>query len=181
MKVLDTDHVMSNAEVRDWIKKKRNQHKREDDEDKAKGLEPAPRPQNSLDSLEKHERHLNSDAYPYAKNPSAYEGKNADISLKQFSETHFEKIQDPLTEKYKDLIRQKLLSVKEAQKQLEVEQEKKDLTETELLMIHNHAPTCVEMLQPMIESWEERYSVEEMEKIVECVEEVYRADEKGVE
>ncbi|KAK3708021.1 hypothetical protein LTR37_011714 [Vermiconidia calcicola] len=177
MKVLDMNHQMSNAEVLHFVKKKRQQHDQEDSEARAQGATPAPRPENFLNALEKHERHLTSDAYPYVKNPSAYEGKNQDASQAKFGDAHMEKVQAPLFESYKEKIRQKLLTVKEAQDKLGADQDKKELTETELLMIHNHAPTCVEMLQPMIEEVDDRFTAEELEAIVECIKEVYRVDE----
>lgn len=180
MKVLDLDHHMSNAEVLEWAKNKRQQHAREDAEDKKADLHCTPRPQNFLDALDKHERHLKSDAYPYEKNPCAYEGSNADTSLQAFSKLYMDRIQRPLAERYKQLIRDKLMTVEEAKKEQEKEQERKDITETELLMIHNHAPTCVEMLQPMLENVEDRFTVEEQEIMVECVKEVYRVDESKV-
>ena len=179
MKVLEIgDHPMSNSEVRDFIKQKRQQHQEEDAEDKAKGLDHAQRAKNYLESLKKHESYLNSDALPYKKNPSAYEGlENNDKSLKAFSNAQFEKVQVPLAEKYRSLIRQKVMSVKDAQDELGEWQEKKELSEMELLTIHNLAPANAEMLQPMIESWEERFSNEEMEAMAEAIMEVYRAEE----
>ena len=197
MKVLDLDHHMSNAEVKDWIKRKREQHAREDAEDKKADLHCTPRPQNFLDALDKHERHLKSDAYPYEKNPSAYDGRNADTSLQAFGKAYMDGIQVPLGQKYKELVRERLTKLKEtkegedyeksrkdvikqAQKDLEVEQDRKDITETELLMIHNHAPTCVEMLQPMLENVEDRFTLEEQEIMVQCVKDVYRVDELKV-
>ena len=180
MKILDLDHVMSNAEVLEWTKRKRAQHDREDEQDRTKGINLTHRPKNLIESIEKHERHLTSDAYPYVKNPTAYNGaENQSLSQKKFSDATMEKIQVPIYEKYKDMIRKKQLSVKKAQDDMGEEQEKKELTETELLMIHNHAPTCVEMLQPMIENIDERFTVEEQEVLVECVKEVYRVDEMG--
>lgn len=180
MQVLSTDHYMLNAEVLEWTQRKRKQHEREDTEDRAKGLTLPHRPKNFTEALEKHERHLKSDAYPYAKNPSAYEGKNADLSLKMFSDATMDKIQVPVFERFKERLRNKELTVKQAQDEMEIEHEKKELSETEMLMIHNHAPMCVEMLQPMIENVDERFTAEELEILVECVKEVYRVDEVEV-
>ena len=44
-------------------------------------------------------------------------------------------------------------------------------------MIHNHAPSCLDMLQPMIEWVEERFTDEEQLVLFECVREVFRVDE----
>ena len=173
----EMDHYMSNAEVLTWMKNKRKQHAREDADDREQGITPTPRPQNLVDSLKKHERHLKSSHYPYEKNPSAYEGTNQDRSVHDFSEATMQKIQVPLVEDYRTAIKAKFKTVKEAQDELEVLQEKKELTEMEILMIHNHAPTSVETLQPMIEDIEKRFTEKEQEMLVECIKDVYRADE----
>lgn len=177
MKVKDAGELMSNAEVATFLKNKRAQHAREDTEDRAAGITPTTRPQNFMRSLEKHENHLKSDAYPYEKNPSAYEGDNAEESIHKFGDEHMKRIQEPLAQKYKDAIKKKLMTVHEAQAKLEVEQEKKELTEPELLMIHNHAPQCLEILQPMIESSEERFTRDELESMVEAIQDVFRVDQ----
>ena len=168
---------MSNAEVLDWLKQTRARHAREDAEDTAAGNKPSPRPQNFLDAMTKHERHLKSDAYPYEKNPSAYAGKNQDISLRRFNDEHFEAIHTPIFEKFKAAIKAKVISKEEGAEQMEQEQLRKEISEEELLMIHNHAPKTVEMLQPMLENWEERYTVEELQVIVDVIKDVYRQDE----
>ncbi|KAF2480134.1 hypothetical protein BDY17DRAFT_303286 [Neohortaea acidophila] len=177
MKVKDAGHVMSNAEVAHWISQKRAQHAREDAQDKASGARPTPRPPNFLKSLEKHERHLSSDAYPYEQNPSAYKGDNSDKSIAKFQAEHMSRIQEPLAAKYKDAVRKKELSVREAQVKLEMEQEKKELTEAELLMIHNHAPTSAEQLQPMIESVDDRFTPQELEVLLDIILKVFRVDQ----
>lgn len=174
MKVLETNHPMSNAEVLHWIKQKRTQHEQED---KNSSSNTATRPQNYLDSLDKHERHLTSDAYPYIKNPNAYESTNQDTSIHKFGEAHMKKIQIPLVEKYKEEIRLGRKTPQQAQKELAGKQDEKELTEAEILMLFNHAPLCVEMMQPMIENVDERFSNEEQEALVECVREVFRVDE----
>jgi hypothetical protein len=176
-KVLEMEQKMSNAEVLDWLKQTRARHAREDAEDKAAGIEPTSRPQNFLDAMTKHERHLKSDAYPYEKNPSAYAGKNNDISLRKFNDEHFEAIHVPVFEKFKAAIKAKLISKEEGAEEMEKEQLRKEITEEELLMIHNHAPKNVEMLQPMLENWEERYTLEELQVIVDVIKNVYRQDE----
>lgn len=176
-KILNLDHVFSNAEVLQWTEQKRAQHAREDAEDRAAGITPKPRPANFMRMLEKTERHLTSDAYPYVKNPSAYKGDNQHDSVHKFSDAKFDRIQKPIFERYKEAIRKGLMSTDEAKQKMGAEQEKKELTETELLMVCNHAPTCVEMLEPMIEEVEERFTKEELQIIVDCINEVLRADE----
>lgn len=180
VKILAMDQKMSNAEVLDWMKQTRARHAEEDAEDKAGGKEPTGRPQNFLDAMTKHGRHLKSDAYPYEKNPSAYAGKNQDISLHKFNDRHFEEIHQPVYEKFKAAIIAKLISPKEGGDKMEEEQLRKEISEEELLMIHNHAPKTVEMLQPMLENVEERYTVEELQIIVDVIKEVYRKDELAV-
>ena len=177
MKILDLDHQMSNADVLNWMQQKRDQHKREDEEDRAAGITPTPRPANFMKMLDKTERHLTSDAYPYVNNPSAYKGDNTDISIHKFGDIRFERIQNPIYEKYKDAIRKGLMSNAEAKEKMGAEMEAKEITEPELLMIHNHAPKTVEMLEPMLEEVEERFTKEELQIIVDCIGEVYRADE----
>jgi hypothetical protein len=180
VKVLEIEGNLTNAEVLDFIKQKRTQHAREDAEDRAAGKNVTSRPANFTSALDKHERHLKSDHYPYKKNPSAYDGgANQEKTLKAFQEMHMERIQVPLSEAFKEKVRNKLLTVKEGQAQLEAGQEKKELTETEWLMIDNHAPTTVELLQPMIEDVENRFTVAELEAIVQCIKETYRANEYG--
>ena len=44
-------------------------------------------------------------------------------------------------------------------------------------MIYTHAPTCVEMLQPMIENVEERFTAEEQELLVEVIIQTFRPDQ----
>jgi hypothetical protein len=176
-KVLEMEQKMSNAEVLDWLKQTRARHAREDAEDKAAGIEPTPRPENFLDAMTKHERHLKSDTYPYEKNPSAYAGKNQDVSLRRFNDEHFEAIHIPVFEKFKAAITAKAISKEEGAEQMEQEQLRKEISEEELLMIHNHAPKTVEMLQPMLENWEERYTLEELQVIVDVIKDVYRQGE----
>ena len=69
------------------------------------------------------------------------------------------------------------MSKEQIDKEFAAEQEKKCLTEPELLMIYNHAPICVEMLQPMIENVEERFTPEEQEMLVEVIIKTLRPDQ----
>lgn len=62
-------------------------------------------------------------------------------------------------------------AVKLMQKMSELDKEKQ-LTKTELLMLINHRPASREMLLPMVEDIESRFSEEEQEWIVEQVVEV---------
>lgn len=173
MKVLDTDHALTNAEVLDWVKSKRAQHAREAAQDRS-----IPHPKNLVKVLEKTERHLTTEAYPYESNPTAYSDlESRNEALKRFSELTMERIQRPLCENYKDKVRTKAMTVKEARSKLVSEQEKKELTEPELLMIVNHAPAVVDILQPMIESCDERFTAEELDIIVQCVRDTFRPDE----
>lgn len=172
MKVLDagTD-TMSNIDVLKWMKEKREQHAKEDAEDKRAGLPKQKRPQNFMKALDKHEKELKSKKYPYTKNPKAYSGYEA---MELFDNRVIDEIIEPLGEKY----RGNGHTEEELENTLGKEQEEKSLTETELLTIMNHAPKNVEMLKPMIENVEERYTQEELEKIVDCVWEVYRYNEE---
>jgi hypothetical protein len=177
-KVLSIDGHMTNAEVASFLKKKREQHKQEDDADKAKGKAPSERPKNLVKSLDKHERHLNSPHYPHEKNPSAYATDDARAdTFKEFQDKHMQRVQVPLFESFKEKVKAKLMTGQEGKQKLEVEQEKKELTETELLMIENHAPTDVTLLQPMIDNAENRFTPEELQVIVDCVKETWRKDE----
>lgn len=178
MKIIDTNHILSNAEVLTWAKNKRKQHAQEDAEDRAHGGHSHTRPSNFTSVLDKTERHLTSDTYPYEKNPSAYADAAAQTqSLKNFHNATLAKIQAPLIAKYKHAIRVESLPVKKAKAQLEAEQERKELTELELMAVFNHAPTSVDMLQPMLEDGENRFTSEELEVLVNVVKEVLRPDQ----
>jgi hypothetical protein len=177
-KIISIDGHMTNAEVASFLKKKREQHKQEDDADKANGKAPLERPKNLVKSLDKHERHLNSPHYPHEKNPSAYATDEARAdTFKDFQDKHMQRVQVPLFESFKEKVKAKLMTGQEGKQKLEVEQEKKELTETELLMIENHAPTDVTLLQPMIDNAENRFTPEELQVIVDCVKETWRKDE----
>lgn len=176
MKILDAgDHPLSNADVLDWIKRKRTQHAAEDAEDKKKGVKPAPRPKNFMIALNRHERELKSDNYPYVKNPTAYKSDARHTQFKKFALEAESVIQDHLELEWKE----RLLHMTQEQidKEYALEQDKKCLTEPELLMIYNHAPTCSEMLQPMIENVEDRFSAEEQELLVEVIIKTLRPDQ----
>jgi hypothetical protein len=189
MKVLDAgDHPLSNADVLDWVQRKRAQHAREDAEDKAHTDSQHPkkdhhhkhdtsngRPKNFMRMLQRTERELTSDRYPYAKNPSAYGGDARRDVFQAFALEIENTAQDTLEGEWQD--RLKDMTPEQVEKTYEPQQERKCLTATELLMLYNHAPTCVEMLQPMIESVEERFSPEEQQTMVEIVVKHLRKDE----
>lgn len=175
MKVLDAGtEPMSNVDVLNWMKDKRKQHAEEDAADKKKGKKPSPRPENFMRSLKKHETALKSNDYPYTKNPTAYAGKDGAVdAMTKFDTMITEKICFSLEDKY----RGKGMTIEELDKTLGKEQEEKSLTEPEHLMIMNLAPQCVEMLQPMIENVQDRFTAEEQQIIVDCIIECYRCDE----
>lgn len=169
---------MCNVDVLEWMKQTRQRHAREDAEDRVKGVKPSPRPKNFLDALDKHERHLKSDSYPYEKNPSVYSGEENIAKSKQaLNDIHFERIHEPIYEKFKAMIKNKEMEKYEAADKMEEEQLKRNLTDEELLIIYNHAPTNVEQLTPMLEDCEERYTPEELQVFVDVIKEVLRADE----
>lgn len=60
-------------------------------------------------------------------------------------------------------------------------QEMKELSDGELLVLCNLAPTCRELLEPILEDWEERFTAEEMDAIVAVCCEVWRGEELGIE
>lgn len=176
MKILDAgDHPLSNADVLDWIKRKRTQHSTEDAEDKKKGVKPAPRPANFMKALRRHERELMTDNYPYVKNPSAYEGTARRTQFEKFVLEAENVVQDHLEAEWKDRLAG--MTKEQVEKEFAPEQEKKCLTEPELLMIYNHAPMCTEMLQPMIENVEERFTTEEQDLLVEVIIKTLRPDQ----
>ena len=175
-KVLDAGtETLSNADVLEWIKSKRAQHAKEDADDKKAGRCKVHRPSNFVSALRKHERELVDVKYPYVANPGAYEGENRDRSLELFLERCDQDICFPLEEKYKG---GKGLTLKQIQKRLGKEQDKKCFTPSELLMIHNIAPENVSMLETMIDGWQDRFTSEEMEKVVAVVQEVFRCGDR---
>lgn len=178
-KIIDMNHQLSNAEVLTWLENKRKQHVEEDAEDEAAGRDVKPRPQNFVKMLDKTERHLKSDAYPYVANPSAYKDMNQDYTVSKFGAETMKKIQKPLFEKFKDDVKKGLMTKKQAKAKLEDEQDKKELTDPEFNTIFNLAPTCVEMLEPIIEEVDDRFTKEELELMVQIIKDVLRPDETG--
>lgn len=166
--------VVSNADVLHWVRCKRAQHIRDDAEDKAAGRSKAQRPANFMRSLRKHEQELSDAKHPYTANPGAYEGNNRVRAISVFVERCDEELLYPLEEQY----RQKGLSLQDLRAALREEHEKKTFTEAELIEIQNLAPENVSMLELMLEAWQERFTMEEMEKIVEVVREVFYCGEK---
>ena len=160
---------LSNADVLYWIRSKRAQHHKEDEEDSAAGRPVMKRPHRFLDSLRKHERELTDKKYPYAKNPGAYNGVNRQRSVDAFVELCDAEISVPHEEQ---------LATKMSANQLRVvlprELDKKTLTNTELLMIQNLAPENVSMLELIIEDCDERFTADEMEKLVDITDRVFR-------
>lgn len=179
MKVLNAgDHPLSNADVQDWAKRKRAQHLEEDAEDKSRGVKLAPRPKNFMNALKRLERELSSDKYPYTKNPSVYKGESRKSQFQEFVLAAENAIQDHLEAEWADRLAG--MSKTQVDKEFAAEQEKKCLSEPEMLMIYNYAPTCVDMLQPMIENVEERFTEEERQLLVDVVVRILRADEPQV-
>jgi hypothetical protein len=176
MKVLDAgDHPLSNADVLDWVKRKRAQHSTEDAEDQSRGAQPCARPANFTRMLDRTERELSSDKYPYAKNPSAYAGTGRKTALERFALEVENVVQEALQEAWRERLRG--MTREDVERTFADEQERKCLTEPEMLMVYNYAPQCVEMLQPMLENVEDRFTPEEQQMIVDVVMRVLRADE----
>ncbi|CAK3759136.1 hypothetical protein AC578_8456 [Lecanosticta acicola] len=176
MKVLNAgDHPLSNADVLDWLKRKRAQHREEDAEDKSKGVKPAARPKNFMAALNRLERELDSGKYPYTKNPSVYQGPARKEKFQEFVIQVEGRIQDQLEAEWKDKLA--TMSKEQVDKDFAAEQEKRCLTQSEMLMIYNHAPTCVEMLQPMIENVEDRFTAEEQQLLVDVIVRTLRPEE----
>ncbi len=90
-----------------------------------------------------------------------------------------QRIQLPLCEKYVGMVERREMEAKKAKRELEREQSKKELSEPEWLMLVNHAPKMLELMQPMIEEVEERFTDEEQAVLVQCIREALRADETG--
>ena len=177
MKILDAgDHMLSNADILDWIRLKRVQHEREDVQDASRGVSLTPRSKNFMTALSRHERELTSTTYPYTKNPSVYSGENRTAAFEKFALEVENVVQGHLEDQWRD----RLLGMSKEQIDREYApvQETKCLTEPELLVIFNHAPTCVEMLQPMIESVDDRFTAEEQQLIVDVIVRRLRCDEK---
>ena len=169
--ILDPGTVrLSNADVLHWLAQKKAQNAADAAADKAAGRKKAFLPDNYQRALRKHGRELSSRKYPYADNRSA--------SMRVFVERLDERILGGLEEKYRESIKSGEKSEAQALKALEREQEAKGLTETELLQIYNLAPQAVEILQNIVVDWEERFTAEEMEVVVQTVGEVFRCGEK---
>ena len=177
--ILDPGTVrLSNADVLHWLAQKKAQNAADAAADKAAGRKKAFLPDNYQRALRKHDRELSSRKYPYADNPGAYAGDNRIASMRVFVERLDERILRGLEEKYRESIKSGEKSEAAALKALEREQEAKGLTETELLQIYNLAPQAVEILQNIVVDWEERFTAEEMEAVVQTVGEVFRCGEK---
>ncbi|KAK4626804.1 hypothetical protein CLAFUW4_04379 [Fulvia fulva] len=180
MKILDAgDHPLSNADVLDWIKRKRAQHETEDAEEtaaKGKGAKATPRPKNFITALNRHERELNSPRYPYAKNVGAYAGDARDKQFKKFCQEAENVIQDNLEAEWKEKL--STMNKEQVEKGLAIEQDKKCLTEPELLMLYNHAPVHAELLQPMIENVEDRFSAKEQALLIDVIWRTLRVNEQ---
>lgn len=177
--ILDPGTVrLSNADVLHWLSQKKAQNAADAAADKAAGRKKAFLPDNYQRALRKHSRELNSRKYPYADNPGAYLGDNRIESMRVFVERLDERILGPLEERYREIIRSGEKSEAAALKALELEQEKKGLSEAELLQVYNLAPQAVEILQNIVVDWEERFTGEEMEVVVQTVGEVFRCGEK---
>jgi hypothetical protein len=159
--ILDPGTVrLSNADVLHWLAQKKAQNAVEAAGDKAAG------------------RKKSSRKYPYTDNPGAYAGENRIESMRVFVEKLDERILEPLDEKYKEIIRSGEKTEAQALKALEKEQEAKGLSEAELLQVYNLAPQAVEILQNIVVDWEERFTAEEMEIVVQTIMEVFRCGEK---
>ena len=185
-KIIDAGSVqLSNADVLDWIARKRTQHAQEAAEDKATGLPKTHLPDNYQRALRKHERELSSKKYPYTDNPGAYKGPNHLKAADVFMTKLDEKIINPLEAGWKEEIAKKgkdgARSKEEVLAEFERVHEMKGLTRTEHLVIYNLAPQCVETLQNIIVDHEDRFTEEEMAKILEAINEVYRCGEKMLE
>ncbi|TKA34277.1 hypothetical protein B0A50_00257 [Salinomyces thailandicus] len=177
MKVLDAGtESLSNADVLNWIQDKHKQIADEDRKDKEAGKKPSRRPDNFISALTKHERELKSTSYPYTRNVKVY--SNHDV-LSEFERKLMETVVQPFTEHRVNEMREQGMSEENIEKEVAKEQEAKLLTETEQLMVYNHAPKCPEMLQPMVENIDDRLAPEEQEAVVQAVMEVYRKQETG--
>ncbi|KAK5175449.1 uncharacterized protein LTR77_000588 [Saxophila tyrrhenica] len=177
VQILRVEGHLPNAEVLHHITTTRARHAREDDA-APDGKKVHARPANFLASLDKHERHLQSPHYPYLKNPSVYGTPfSQSKALRKLSALHMRRIQHPLYEDYMGKVQRGEINADRARKKLERLQERKELTDTEWLMIVNHAPVVLELLQPMVEDCDERFTEEEREILLQCVKDVLRKDE----
>ncbi|KAK6420987.1 hypothetical protein LTR95_016864 [Oleoguttula sp. CCFEE 5521] len=166
---------LSNADVLDFLKRKRLLNAQDVASDKAAGRPPVELADNYQRALRKHERELSSRKYPYADNPGAYNSSNRFESMALFAEKLDERILGPLEAKHAqdpDVPRA------EMRRRLQREQDVKGLTEIEHFQIFNLAPQCVETLQNIVVDWEARFTVEEIEVLLSTVNEVYRCGAK---
>ncbi|KAM0718456.1 hypothetical protein Q7P37_005526 [Cladosporium fusiforme] len=179
--ILDPGTVrLSNADVLHWLAQKKEQHASEASADKAAGRKKAFLPDNYQRALRKHERELNAKKYPYTDNPGAYKGEGREKSLGLLVERLDERILAPAEAEFAAKFRDAgddEAARKRVQADLEKCQEQKGLSEVELLQVYNLAPQCVEILQNIVVDWEERFTGEEMEAVVEVVGEVLRCGE----
>lgn len=176
--ILDPGTVrLSNADVLHWINQKKAQNASDAASDKAAGRKKSFLPDNYQRALRKHERELTARKYPYTDNPGAYSGDNRIASMRVFVEKLDERILGPLDEKWKAMVQSGEKSEAQALKGLDKEMEAKGLSEAELLQVYNLAPQAVEILQNIVVDWEERFTAEEMEVIVQTVGEVFRCGE----
>lgn len=160
----------------------RKRHAEEDEEEKANlkaGEVFVPRPAKLYKTLEKHERHLNRDVYPHSndKNNSIYADFDRDSTIKAFEEAFLAKVHQPVVDYYIQKKKNKEMTYAEAKEEMDTVMDKKCLEEIEILNIHNIAPKEMEPLQTMIEEWEDRFTLEDMQLILDVVMEVLRPDE----
>ena len=170
------DHPLSNADVLDWIQRKRAQHRREDADDTARGIPPASRPNLFMTALTRHERELRSTKYPYTRNPSVYVGEKRIKAFKNFALELENVLQDHLEEQWRERLRD--MTKDQIDHDYAPLQDMKCLTDPELLSIFNHAPTSVEVLQPMIESVDDRFTADEQQIIIDMIVRRLRCDEQ---
>lgn len=177
-KILGMEEV-TNFEVLKWIRDTKKRHAEEDAQYEAEGLVLKPRPLNFKQALEKHERHLTKDFYPYEKNPSIYnENYDIDEACQKLNVAVVERVHRPIQKKYRDKVSAKEMTLKEAEEAYDKETDPKLFTEMEIMMLHNLAPKGMEALQLIIEQWEERFTEEEMSLVLEAVADILRPDEQ---
>lgn len=199
-KVLDMEMV-SNAEVLNFIKAKKTEYKQQDSEDAKAGRKGLSRPKTVIRSLDQHQEHLESEHYPYASNPSVYGKAGMTKTLTGASKPDNQARSDVAAEsKFSKLFAEQIIlptvktriAAKKTRLGRDLSPEEKEtiindvdnqryFSETERLMVINHAPTCLETLQPMIDSIEERYTEEEQALIVDAIQQAFRPDQPKAE
>ncbi|GAB7358710.1 hypothetical protein MBLNU230_g3939t1 [Neophaeotheca triangularis] len=139
------------------------------------------RPNNYLKALAQHSDYLtNAKIHPHVRNPTAYfPARERERRVQLFVQRCVEAVAFPLEEQFAASLDLGGDGYAVALERLKTEQEKKEFSEAEVLMVCNLAPTCKELLEPCLEDWEERFSWEEMEAIVQVVVEVWRGEEYG--